>query len=212
MPYPPVQLRFSFYSVMFFLLGWSLTFVLQTWNWSSLVFQRGLLPGSAGSPFSFTLMWGSPLLSPMSQVLSSLSLLGDVCAERGQQRTSFCCDTSLQLNSVFPQAALFSHLSGNLSAYLQTCSDFNFFNFFFSDAVWSQANIDDKNLNFNLALWSAWRLRGICVITTAGNWQEASCVFFVPNPKFFVSFSRGSKRTIIFPLWAGTDEAGEISL
>lgn len=185
MPYPPVQLCFSFYSVMFFLLGWSLTFVLQTWNWSSLVFQRGLLPGSAGSPFSFTLMWSSPLLSPVSQVLSSLSLLGDVCAERGQQRTAFCCDTSLQLNSVFPQAALFSHLSGNLSAYLQTCFDFNFF--FFSNVVWSQANTGDKNLNFNLALWSAWRLRGILLLLLHH-------VSFVPHPKFFVCFPVGVRE------------------
>lgn len=149
---------------MFFLLGWSLTFVLQTWNWSSLVFQRGLLPDSAALSFSFTLMWNSPLLPSNSQVLSSLSLLGDTCAQRGQQKPCFCCDSSLQLNSVFPQAALLSHLSDNLSAYLQTCSDFKHF----SGAVWSQESIGDQNHIFFFGIVK-------CLETLIGIWDYYQC-------------------------------------
>lgn len=61
-----------------------------------------------------TLVCSLALLSPTSQVLSSLSLLGDVNAQHRLQRVSCCCDASFQLKYKF----LLRHLSGNLSACL----------------------------------------------------------------------------------------------
>lgn len=48
---------------------------------------------------AFLIHLGVEFVSPTSQVLSSLSLLGDVYTQHKPQRVSCCCDASSQLNS-----------------------------------------------------------------------------------------------------------------
>lgn len=123
---------------MFFLLGWSLTFVLQTWKWSSLVFWRGLLQP----------LLPTPSHSPWCAACLSSLPFQKFCHPRHFQVTwTFNIESKGSLAAVMlPYSCILSFSDTFLRIFWPVFRPSLVLNFF-SDTVWFLANTDDKNCN-----------------------------------------------------------------